>query len=647
MQNMANLDLTGYKLTFSDEFNTRSISATGEGTTWADMRSEWVMSDGKAEVGFGNSSFVDPSSGYDPFKVEGGALTITAAGDVTPSGFQGSMESGLITTEGDWSQKQGYFEMRADLSDAPHAWDAFWMMPDQQVNPGTPDAWQELDVVEHYGQNDKGVYSHIHTTDPQNGIPWQENRQVYSELANKDGYHTYGVLWEADKLSFYVDGELKGSQVTPSDYSNPQYLIANLATQAGAVGGEQMKIDYIRAYSKDGSNPTVALGEVSAPDGHDPGMYGATALDGAATPAVDHTNDVVVPPAAPPVVAADDTPPVTPPVVAADDSPPATPPVVAADDSPPATPPVVAADDSPPATPPVVAADDVPPAAPTVVATDDVLPAAPAVVVADDVSPAAPTNGANTAAQADVPAQALNARDVSFETMFNDATTTVEEGLRHHNVRVGSQSNGVEGSSVADLRLAQIGLSADVWADFIGSGNAPGDRAEHLVTTANAHGMGAFIRTLESWEQNNSNLDASPARLFEARFSNELLGDESTVGTLAAMINGYQRHDTALVTAAEEGFHTNRVDVSGNNDPLNVGTYFAQAHTVSEPLSTITGSLPSAVATRLTAASLAGAAVADGPPGVAGGMENAVAHASPFGTDDRCAHHQHFEHMWG
>jgi beta-glucanase (GH16 family) len=122
---MPGLDLTGYKLTFSDEFNTRSISATGEGTTWADMRSEWVMSDGKAEIGFGHSSFVDPSSGYDPFKVEGGALTITAAGDVTASGYPGSMESGLITTQGNWSQKYGYFEMRAHLSDAPHAWDAF------------------------------------------------------------------------------------------------------------------------------------------------------------------------------------------------------------------------------------------------------------------------------------------------------------------------------------------------------------------------------------------------------------------------------------------------------------------------------------------------------------------------------------------
>ncbi|XIA64845.1 glycoside hydrolase family 16 protein [Bradyrhizobium sp. TZ2] len=289
------------------------------------------MSDGKAEVGFGYSSFVDPSSGYDPFKVEGGALTITATGDVTPSGWQGSMESGLITTEGNWSQKQGYFEMRADLSDGPHAWDAFWMLPVQQVNLGTPDAWQELDVVEHYGDNDKGVYSTIHTTDPQNGIPWQENRQVYSELANEDGYHAYGVLWEDDKLSFYVDGEFKGSQATPSDYSNPQYMIANLATKDGAVGGEQMKIDYIRAYSNDGSNPTVALGEVSPPDGHDPGMYGATALDGSATAPVDHTTDMVVADPAPVEVASDTISPAAPAVVAADDVPPAAPAVADAE----------------------------------------------------------------------------------------------------------------------------------------------------------------------------------------------------------------------------------------------------------------------------------------------------------------------------
>ncbi len=37
---MTSIDFTGYRLTFDDEFNTRSISQTGQGTTWADIRSQ-------------------------------------------------------------------------------------------------------------------------------------------------------------------------------------------------------------------------------------------------------------------------------------------------------------------------------------------------------------------------------------------------------------------------------------------------------------------------------------------------------------------------------------------------------------------------------------------------------------------------------
>lgn len=277
------LDLSGYKLTFDDEFNTRSISSSGDQTKWQDARDEWRMSDGKSDIGFGKSSFVDPASGYDPFSVKDGALTITAVHDRTQSGYPGSDESGLITTQGNFSQKYGYFEMRADLSEAKGGWDAFWLLPDKAapVTPGgDSSSWQELDVVEHYAGNPRGAYSTIHTTDPSNGIPWQQNRQVYSEH-DTSGYHTYGVKWGADKLDFYFDGQLTGSQNTPSDYKNPMYLIANLATQDGATDvGQNMKIDYIRAYSNDGSNPTVAAEKVSAPDGKDPGMYGATALNG-------------------------------------------------------------------------------------------------------------------------------------------------------------------------------------------------------------------------------------------------------------------------------------------------------------------------------------------------------------------------------
>jgi beta-glucanase (GH16 family) len=275
------VDLTGYRLTFDDEFNSRSISSTGAGTTYADIRTEWRMADGKADIGFGRSSFVDPASGYDPFSVQNGTLSITAVPDRTPSGYPGSWESGLITTQGNFSQTYGYFEIRADFSDDPNAWDAFWLLPNQQsAQSSSTNGHQELDVVEHYGNGDRSVYSTIHTTDPQNGIRWQDNRQVYSELTNPSGYHTYGMNWQPDKISFYVDGQLTGSQTTPSDLHSPMYLLANLAVRSeGTATGSPItsNIDYIRVYSNSANAVAVPQGRVSSPDGFDPGLYGATA----------------------------------------------------------------------------------------------------------------------------------------------------------------------------------------------------------------------------------------------------------------------------------------------------------------------------------------------------------------------------------
>ena len=233
---MASIDLTGYKLTFDDEFNTASISQTGAGKTYADIRPGFRF-DANSDIGFGKSSFIDAGSGYNPFSVQNGALSITAAPPgTTSSGYPGSWQSGLITTQGNFSQTYGYFEMRADFSNNPNAWDAFWMEPNQQSSPSNTDAsHQELDVVEHYGANDPGVYSTIHTTDPQPAnVPWQADRQVYSEMANPSGYHTYGVDWQPDTLTFYVDGQEVGSQATPSDMHSPMCLMADLGVQSSA-----------------------------------------------------------------------------------------------------------------------------------------------------------------------------------------------------------------------------------------------------------------------------------------------------------------------------------------------------------------------------------------------------------------------------
>ncbi|WP_062111188.1 family 16 glycosylhydrolase [Aureimonas sp. AU40] len=256
-------DLTGYTLTFSDEFNTRSISQNGAGTVWADIRPEWRF-DAQSDIGFGRSSFVDPGSGYDPFKVENGILTITAVPDRTPYGMSGSWESGLIHTRGSFQQTYGYFEMRADLSEVKGAWDAFWLLPTKQINEGKNGGWQELDIVEHYGNNPNGVYRWLHTTDP-HADP-NADLQVYSDHANQSqGFHTYGMDWNKDTISFYYDGQLIGTKATPSDMHGPMYILANLAMEAGADPSgpaPEMKIDYIRAYAE---KPATAPVPVETP----------------------------------------------------------------------------------------------------------------------------------------------------------------------------------------------------------------------------------------------------------------------------------------------------------------------------------------------------------------------------------------------
>jgi hypothetical protein len=124
------------------------------------------------------------------------------------------------------------------------------------------------------------------------------------------------------------------------------------------------------------------------------------------------------------------------------------------------------------------------------------------------------------------------------------------------------------------------------------------------------------------------------------------------------MIKGLQTHNAALVTAAAEGFHANAMDVSGNNVPLNGGTFNPDGLTVADALSTATAPLPPAVVTPLTPADTAVvvAAAAPAAPAAAAAPATTVA-AADASTHDVAAldiHHspiadmaQQFHQMWG
>jgi hypothetical protein len=224
-----------------------------------------------------------------------------------------------------------------------------------------------------------------------------------------------------------------------------------------------------------------------------------------------------------------------------------------------------------------------------------------------------------------------------------------------------ASANGVTGwvpapaTDVVPVPYQDNADQTNFWADFIASGNTLGAQAEQLVSNGTPQQIKAFIHTLQGWEHNIQNFDAAQGGIFEARFDNELLGPNSTVGAdVTAMIKGLQTHNAALVTAAAEGFHANAADVSGNNVPLNGGTYNADGTTIAAALSTATGPLPPAPATLLTPAAPAApaaqvAAAPATPPAAPGGADDLVAAAV-----DPVAHHQqhfaemaHHLHHWG
>jgi len=219
--------------------------------------------------------------------------------------------------------------------------------------------------------------------------------------------------------------------------------------------------------------------------------------------------------------------------------------------------------------------------------------------------------------------------------------------------------NGVTGwtpapaTDVVPVPYQDNAAQTNFWADFIASSNTLGIQAEQLVAHGSAKAINAFIHTLQGFEQNVQNFDAAQGGIFEARFDNELLGQNSTVGSdVAAMIKGLQTHNAALVTAAAEGFHANAADVSGNNVPLNGGTYNTDGQTVADALSTATGPLPPPSATPLTPAgpgAQSNPAVAGGPAHLHSGGDHSDAFAAgqlDQGLQHQAVHH-HFEHMWG
>jgi beta-glucanase (GH16 family) len=269
------MNLSSYKLTFQDEFGSLSLYANpnGGGTwkTWFYFGDRSLPSNGEMQYymdpwfkgSSGSALGVNPFSTHaDPTQAGDSVLRITAqpsSEQVKNSLWGYNYTSGLITTEPTFTQKYGYFEIRAKLPEGKGMWPAFWLLPADKTWP------PEIDVLEAFGgDNGRGeggafeMHWAAHSTD-KGGGGW-----VPTGVDTQKTYNTYAVDWQADYITYYFNGQQVGRIPTPADMHKPMYMMANVAVGGNWAGAPapgtvgSMDIDYIRAYSKDPNAPVYS-----------------------------------------------------------------------------------------------------------------------------------------------------------------------------------------------------------------------------------------------------------------------------------------------------------------------------------------------------------------------------------------------------
>lgn len=129
-------------------------------------------------------------------------------------------------------------------------------------------------------------------------------------------------------------------------------------------------------------------------------------------------------------------------------------------------------------------------------------------------------------------------------------------------------------TDVMTPRYQDNAAQTNFWADFIASGHVLGNHGVQLADHGDAGAIASFETVLNGWLKNVNDFDAAQGGIFQARFDNELLGNLGTVGAdVMKMIEALNTHNVTLANAAAEGMVANAADVSGNNIPVNGGSY--------------------------------------------------------------------------
>lgn len=235
----------GWELVWHDEFDGDEIN-----------EENWTYDIGAGGWGNGESQYYTDRP--ENARIEDGFLVIEARQERFMDSYY---TSARLKSQGLQEFQYGRIEARLRVPVGRGLWPAFWMLGSNFSEVGWPNSG-EIDIMEYIGREPDLIFGTIHGPGYSGALGLSHwNRQDY-DIA--DEFHTYGIEWDEDQITWFYDGEEYGSysrsDVGERDwpFDQPFFFILNLAlggTLPGPIGLDtvfpsQYLVDYVRVFQR-------------------------------------------------------------------------------------------------------------------------------------------------------------------------------------------------------------------------------------------------------------------------------------------------------------------------------------------------------------------------------------------------------------
>lgn len=167
--------------------------------------------------------------------------------------------------------RYGYYECRCRLQQMPGWWSAFWMQaPMQGASLDPRRAGVEHDIMESFDPGEVIPhcfhYSGYGAEHVVFKVPRAKRNSAATLALDKTKYHTFGLLWEPDGYTLYIDGHRHGPKVgggrreavsqteefilltTEAKWYRRDHMTGPAVPELAAAEGDEFVVDYVRVY---------------------------------------------------------------------------------------------------------------------------------------------------------------------------------------------------------------------------------------------------------------------------------------------------------------------------------------------------------------------------------------------------------------